>query len=149
MTTALLQKFGLKLLYNRLCNQGFVAMSQPYTIQHQGKITSITLKGEVNNTLLKSIAEELWQGKDYHHPCELWDLRTCIVAIGPQEIKELSQFVSAQKEGRGYGRVAIVVERDLHFKLSQLYEHHTQNLPFEVKAFRDIDIAREWLLDSA
>ena len=35
-----------------------------------------------------------------------------------------------------------------HGKLSQLYEPRMPNLPFEVKALRDVDIARGWLPDN-
>jgi len=122
-------------------------MNQPYTIENNGKITLVTVHGVITEPRLKQIAEELWQGKDYQHPCTLWDFRTCIADLGPQEIKALSAFSAGNKGERGYGRIAIVVGRELHLKLSQVYENYTRSFPFEVKSFLDIDTAQTWLQD--
>jgi hypothetical protein len=120
-------------------------MTASYNIQTNGLITRVTLEGEVNAEVLKQIVATIWAGKDYQHPCELWDFRACVAGLGPQEIKEFSHFASGNKGEREYGRIALVVEKDLHFKLSQMYERYTETLPFEIKAFRDITAAQSWL----
>lgn len=117
----------------------------PYTIQKNGQITCVTLEGEINATVFRQIVATLWAGKDYQHPCELWDFRACVAGIGPQDLKDLGRFATGDKGERGYGRIALVVEKDLHFKLSKIYERYTEELPFEVKAFKDMTAAQGWL----
>jgi hypothetical protein len=120
-------------------------MNMSHTIQTNGKITYVTLEGEINAAVFKQIASTIWDGKDYQHPCELWDFRACVAGIGPQDLKELSRFAAGDRGERGYGRIAVVVEKDLHFKLSKIYEQYAEDLPFEVKAFKDMTAAQGWL----
>jgi hypothetical protein len=120
-------------------------MEQPYTITYNGKLTFVTVQGVVTELLLKQITEELWQGKDYQNPCTLWDFRTCIADLTPQDIKALSAFSAGNKGERGYGRIAIVVGHQLHLQLSRIYEKYTRSFPFEVKSFCDFDTAQDWL----
>ncbi len=122
-------------------------MKNSYTLTSEGKITVITVQGVVTEALLKHVAEELWQGENYQRPCQLWDFRTSIADLGPQEIKALSAFSAGNKGKRGYGRIAVVVEREIHIKFSQIYENYTRSFPFEVKSFCDVHSAQFWLQD--
>lgn len=116
-----------------------------YKILSYGKITAIAVQGEVTAPLLKQIAEKLWQGGHYEHPCQLWDFRNAIAGLGPPELRAMSAFAAGDKGERGYGRIALVVGHDLHLKLSQVYEHYTRAFPFEVKSFQNITTAHSWL----
>lgn len=116
-----------------------------YTISHEGEITYINVEGTVSEDFIKHILKEVWAGKDYEHPCILWDFRSCILGLGIQELRELSHFTFGDKGERGYGRVALVVDRNLHFTFSRIYEVYTEKLPFEVRGFRDIEAAKRWL----
>lgn len=110
-----------------------------------GKITTITVQGEVTDALLKQIIAEVWEGKDYQHPCLLWDFRKAVAGVGPQEIKAMSAFAAGNKGERGYGRIALVVGHDVHLKLARVYENYTRSFPFEVKAFHNLTTAQAWL----
>lgn len=124
-------------------------MGNSYTISHEGQITYIDVHGTVTEEILKDIVKEIWKGKDYEHPCILWDFRSCIAGCSPEELRELGHLVIETKEERGYGRVAFVVEKYLHFELSKMFESYVEDkLPFEVKAFKNIEAAKKWLKDS-
>lgn len=117
-----------------------------YTIRNGGKITYITVDGIVTEDVIKTIlVKKVWAGKDYEHPCILWDFRTGILGFGIQELRELSRFAAGDKGTRGYGRIALVVEKDLHVGFAKLYEVFTNELPFEVKTFTDFELAKQWL----
>lgn len=120
-------------------------MDSSFNIQRNENVTYVTLQGTINIEFIKTVTEEVWQGKDYTNPCALWDFRSCIMGIGPQDLQELVHLAAGDRGDRGNGKVAIVVEKDLHFKLAQIYESHTVTLPFEIKAFQEIESARDWL----
>lgn len=122
-------------------------MKHSYTLTSEGSMTVITIQGVVTESLLKQITEELWQGENYRHPCLLWDFRVAVAGLGPQEIKALSAFSAGNKGERGYGRIAVVVEREIHIKFSRIYENYTRSFPFEVKSFCDVNSAQFWLQD--
>jgi len=120
-------------------------MECSYTIRPEGNITYIHVEGTVSAAIIPQIIKELWQGKDYEHPCVLWDFRSCVAGLGPEELRELGRFVSEDKDKRGYGKVALVVSSYFHFELSRIYETYVNELPYEVKAFKDIAAAKKWL----
>ncbi len=122
-------------------------MKNSYTLTSEGRMTVITVQGVVTESLLKQVTEELWQGENYRHPCLLWDFRTAIADLGPQDIKALGAFSAGNKGERGYGRIAVVVEHEIHIKFSRIYEIHTRSFPFEVKSFCDVNSAQFWLQD--
>jgi hypothetical protein len=120
-------------------------MECSYTICPEGNITYIYVEGTVSAAIITQIIKELWQGKDYEHPCVLWDFGSCVAGLGPEELKELGRLSREEKAKRGYGKVALVVSSYFHFELSRIYETYVDELPYEVKAFKDIATAKKWL----
>ena len=92
-------------------------MEYSYTIDNDEKITCITLNGIISKEIMEKIVEDVWQGKDYRHPCELWDFRSCVLGFSLEDLRELSQFVLSTEAERGDGKVALVTEKPLHFKI--------------------------------
>ena len=120
-------------------------MKCSYKIHNDGEITHIDITGTVTKKSIQKILGEVWQKQDDEHPCVLWDFRSCVLGFGPQELKELSHFVIEHRENRNYRKVAFVIEKDLHFGLLRIYKTYVGELPFEVKAFREVELAKEWL----
>ena len=116
-----------------------------YTIETSQNITYICVTGVVDGTSLRKILEEIWTGKDYQHPCILWDFRVSVAGLGIEDVRRISQFVKNQGDARGYGRVAMVVDHHLNEQYARMYELLSQSLPFEVKTFRDVGSAEGWL----
>ena len=96
-------------------------MERSYNIFTDGKITYIQLEGIVDIGILKKITEKIWQGKDYKHPCVLWDFRSGVIGFGIEDIQELSSFFKGNKRERGYGRIALVLKRDIQFMFWKRY----------------------------
>jgi len=122
-------------------------MECTYTIHQEGLITIIEVKGTLDHDAITAIVQKLWQGKDYKHPCELWDFRSCVVGVGVEELKQLSRFAFGNQGERGYGRIAFVVEKYLHVQLAKIFEDFAATLPFEIKTFRTPEPAKRWLTD--
>lgn len=120
-------------------------MKYSYEIHNDGKITHIDVHGTVTKEVIQKILGEVWQAKDSEHSCILWDFRSCVLGFGPKELKELSHFVIENRERRTYKKVAFVIEKDLHFRLLRIYKTYVDELPFDVKTFRELELAREWL----
>ena len=120
-------------------------MKCSYTIQNDEEITYIDVYGTVTKEVLQKILGEVWQKNDSQPPGILWDFRSCVLGFGPKELKELSHFVIENRERRTYRKVAFVIEKDLHFGLLRIYKTYVGDMPFEVKAFREIELAKEWL----
>jgi hypothetical protein len=128
-----------------LSGGGIKTMKCSYEINNDGKITLIDVNGTVTKEVLQKILGELWQRKDDKPSGILWDFRSCVLGFGPEELKELSHFVIENRERRTYRKVAFVIEKDLHFGLLRIYKTYVGELPFEVKAFREVELAKEWL----
>ena len=120
-------------------------MKCSYKINNDEKITHIDVDGTVSKKIIRKILEEVWQREDYEHPGILWDFRSCVLGFGPKELKELSHFIIEHREKRNYTRVAFVVEKDVHFGLLRIYKTYVGEIPFEIKAFREIELAEKWL----
>ncbi len=116
-----------------------------YSISQEGEITYIYVIGTVTGEVIETILKEIWQGKNWKHPCVLWDFRFCMLGFGSEKLKDISNMAAGEKGERGYGRVALVVSKYIHFKLSKMYESYLQDVPFEIKTFLNVKPAQKWL----
>ena len=81
-------------------------------------------------------------------PLTLWDFSDAnIAAITADDIANLAQHASQLAEIRREGRTAIVFNDDFDFGLGRMFETYLEmtGLPLEVKLFRQLDKARQWL----
>lgn len=64
-----------------------------------------------------------------------------------EEIAKLFKHLATKKENRPTGKTAIVAPDDLRFGMSRMAESFSEieELPWEMKAFRSIDEAINWL----
>ncbi len=120
-------------------------MKYSYEIRHAGEITYIDMKGIITKETIWKILEKVWQKKEDEHECLLWDFRSCILGFWPTKLKELRRFVVEHGERKTCRKVAFVIEKDLHFGLLKIYKTSVGELSFDIQAFRDVGLAREWL----
>lgn len=121
-------------------------MKDTYTIHADEHVTSIQITGIVSERTIKTILKRVWNEQNYQTPGLLWDFRLSTLGLGLKELHKLRRVVSVAEGHKGYGKVAFVGEKDLHFKLlSRLYADDASQLPFEVKGFRELEGARHWL----
>ena len=81
-------------------------------------------------------------------PLTLWDFTAAdITAMASDEISHLAEYASTLAVRRQRGRTAIVFDAPLDFGLGRMFETHLEmtGLPLEVRLFRNLADAREWL----
>ena len=78
----------------------------------------------------------------------LWDITRADLSSW-----QADQIISLVKKAKGYshlragGKTAIVISKDLNFGISRMFQSYAENdkIEFEIKVFRDIEKAKEWL----
>lgn len=80
----------------------------------------------------------------------LWDLRNASIGLYAQQIPDILRMVRERQAERGSGyRVAILVAGSPDFGLSTLFEMSAHSMPFEVRVFRSLTQATQWLAGQA
>jgi hypothetical protein len=78
----------------------------------------------------------------------IWDLGNgSLHKIPPRDLRSIVERAGPYTVARAGGRTAIVVHNDLDFGLSRMFEAFAElgEVPFEIRVFRDITGAKEWL----
>lgn len=76
----------------------------------------------------------------------LWDLRDAKINAPPEEMQALVTHVGLKRDHRGTGyRLAVVAQDTVLIMLADIFKALSSPLSFQVKIFRDIDEAREWI----
>ena len=77
----------------------------------------------------------------------LWNFRAVTTRIvDAQEIKDLVNFIRTNQTKRGSDyRVALVVSRDMDYGLVRMYKAYSQDLPFQLRIFEELEEAESWL----
>jgi hypothetical protein len=76
----------------------------------------------------------------------LWDLRDSRIDAQPEEIQALVTHVGLKRDHRGTGyRLAVVAQDTMLIMLADIFKALSSPLSFQVKIFRDIDEARDWI----
>ena len=78
----------------------------------------------------------------------LWDLtRAGISSYKTEHIIALVRKVKQYHHLRKGGKTAMVISKDLNYGLTRMYQAHAEGeeLDFEIRVFRDMEKAKEWL----
>jgi len=76
----------------------------------------------------------------------LWDLREARIDAPPEEMQALVTHVGLKREHRGTGyRLAVVAQDAILIMLADIFKALSSPLSFQVKIFRDINEARDWI----
>ena len=65
--------------------------------------------------------------------------------ISANDVRNLVDFYQTIKGRIGYGKYAIVTRSNLIYGMARMYQILTDRMPFEVRVFREMMAAREWL----
>lgn len=71
--------------------------------------------------------------------------RTDFTDISP-DLERSAIYIREQCPERASARISFVAESDLGFGMLRMYETLSDNLPQEIKVFRNFSEAEEWLL---
>lgn len=76
----------------------------------------------------------------------LWDLRDAKIDAPPEEMQALVTHVGLKRGHRGTGyRLAVVAQDAVLIMLADIFKALSSPLSFQVRIFRDIDEARNWI----
>ena len=117
-------------------------------IDKEKSLRTHTIVGQFTIDELTEALKEVYKNPQYDSEMNvLWDIRDADASsFTMQDITKLSNIVSRQWGTKGESRAAIVVSRDLEYGLSRMYDMLSANqIKSQIKAFRDINEAFEWL----
>ena len=79
----------------------------------------------------------------------IWDLRKAnIYKFTEDDLYRIVEVIKGGIEDRGTGfKLALVASEDFEFGMSRMWEAIAQDLPLEIKVFRDMDEARTWVVE--
>ena len=109
-------------------------------------LTIFTVEGELTFQEQMNALKAFYSGDPTANV--LWDFRLMKGnRVSSQELEELFNFIKANRGKRLQGKTALVATSDLDFGLSRVSEAYSQirQLPWEMKAFRTMDEALEWI----
>ncbi len=77
----------------------------------------------------------------------LWDMRR--VPFEPFDSRMAKDLVETRKNfpQRGAARAASVVSTDVAFGMTRMHEMMSDNMPQDIRVFKDIQAAEQWLLE--
>lgn len=89
------------------------------------------------------------RGKKEHKVLnDIWDTRGCKVdsAVNSESIALIVEFIKElHAPGLYHKKSAIIVENELEYGISRIYQALTEYLPFETEIFYSEEEAKEWL----
>jgi len=77
----------------------------------------------------------------------LWDLRNYDFSAVDAETQRRWVAIRKEHPERGNAKMAILVNSDMNFGKSRMYEMWSSGLPQQMRVFRDYQEAQAWLLD--
>lgn len=127
-----------------------VSMNEPiYTLEEQGGSLYVTFKsGHVvtHQQIMEAIALKN-RSYDISRYNALWDFRGCLASddFGYDEMEQIVQYIDVSFGAKWNPRIAILVEADVQFGLSRMFQMLVEGFPTEVSIFFDLDEAEKWI----
>ena len=103
-----------------------------------------TVTGPMTLKEMQESAEASWQKVE--DPCIriLWDLRTAVFTLSPDEVRTLAYFIKTHSP-TGDIRTAFVVKKDLHYGLVRMFMVYRERAKTKTGIFRSMEEALDWL----
>jgi hypothetical protein len=122
-------------------------MPLKFEIDPQANLITVTGTGRLTYHDFKAGFEERLGHPQYKPGMDiLYDLQAASIDITLQEIKQGTAFFKNRQQERGAGfRFAIVVSTVGTYGISHLYQAYAEELPEEIRVFRDMAEAKQWL----
>ena len=122
-------------------------MKYEISIDHARDFAVVTVHGEATFDGLMEVYEALAVDGQFSVRKRLWDLRDATVAMTTAELERLGHEGQARDNQRS-SRAAVVASRDVDFGLARVNEVYRASSSTEMRVFRDLEEAREWLTES-
>jgi hypothetical protein len=127
-----------------------VSMDEPiYTMEEQSGRVYVTFKsGHVvtPQQIMEAIALENKRYDVSRHNA-LWDFRGCLAPddFGYNEMEQIIHYIDTYFGSKWNPRIAILVEADVQFGLSRMFQMLVEGFPTEVAIFYNCAEAQQWI----
>jgi hypothetical protein len=110
----------------------------------------VTIRGPVTVADMIEFMPRLWAHPQYGGvTCALWDFSGCLPSLDFGSMLRFTDFIAAEKHGRGASTLAIVAPADLEFGLSRMFGSLIEHQGFNVNIFRSREPAVAWLQEQS
>jgi len=108
----------------------------------------VTVRGPVTVADMIELMPRLWAHPQYLGvTCALWDFSGCRPSLDFGSMLRFTDFIGAEKQGRGASTLAIVAPADLEFGLSRMFGSLIEHQGFNINIFRAREPAIAWLME--
>jgi hypothetical protein len=106
----------------------------------------VTVCGEISPGELPDLFAAAWHDAEYSAVDRaVWNLVDAQSTLRFEDLLRLTRWFSANKQGRGPKKIAVVAPQDVMFGLSRMFDALKPDLAVTVGVFRSEDGARGWL----
>jgi hypothetical protein len=106
----------------------------------------VTISGPVTAAEMIDFMPRLWAHPQYVMvEFALWDFSGCRPLLDFSSMLKFTDFIGAEKQGRGATTVALVAPADLEFGLSRMFGSLIEHQGFTINIFRSREPAVQWL----
>lgn len=116
------------------------------TYELEKDLTIVTVSGAITADDLQDWGIKYYEGQITS--LILWDVtKADLSAIRGDELRGIAGNISPISEVRRGGKTAFVYDKSLEYGIGRMFEAYSEiaNMPFEVRAFRNFDEAKQWL----
>jgi hypothetical protein len=124
----------------------------PYHIEMRDRYLLVRFKAgtRVTPEMVMAVLNEEFNLPKEKVVSDLWDLRECY-ADKAIDAGMMIQFIGYIKDrfhsNLTHKKTAILVDKDVAFGLTRMFQILGEDLPYEVEIFRDEQQARQWIAD--
>ena len=120
-------------------------MPVKHHIDLEASLGTFVVEGELDFEQLRSFVEGLYE-EDLFLAGSLFDMRSATASdLSTSQMRSLVALIEQRRRHPGPSRWAIVVSHDVDFGLSRMFEVFADKISTDIRVFRDIDEAKQWL----
>lgn len=121
-------------------------MPVEFEVDHENGLVVTTLIGRVSTQESLAHIEHLVKNpRDYPHVSYLTDLRRAEHQASGEDIRKISESLSAHEEVIAGRKLAIVVSQPVMYGMMRMLELRLDAAPLDVAVFYEMDDAKRWL----
>ena len=122
-------------------------MPVSYSVDQKLRVYEIHAEGTLTESEIFQAYREQMQNSEAESGFDrLIDLREVVTLdVSSQSVRRWSQLLQEVKSHVAPSRIAIAASADAIFGMARMFEIAQGKSPFEVRAFRDLKPARDWL----
>jgi hypothetical protein len=118
-------------------------MKATFEIHEKEGVLFIGIKGEPTVADITQALDQTRDESGYSSLSRLWDFRKAVFDFSAEELEEIASHAASADDRPA--KVAMLVNQDLSYGVSRMYEAYRKNALTDVKVFREEAEAVDWL----